>query len=254
MSEAERARLQGIVDGPGEGIGHAKPMGPFRLVLNVGAGAWYLSAMAILASWSLIAWLARITMGVEISLHSATGDVVYPLSALAATVIAVLAVAFALAGRRKKPAPPKLIADLEAGRVLEENHEFSAAMRMQEQKYGGLIYFLRATDGRVFVLYDHESQDIGILGQNPLISSFEPRARLSIVRAPQFGWAIDKSFSGAPLAPGEPLDLLAHDWPKDETYIDVSWADLEATYCRPASRRAVPAARQRAGAGRELSE
>lgn len=214
-------------------------LGPFRLAFNVGVASWFISMMSIHLCWLLIVWLMRNLAGVEIGQHStAVADWLISWGALASAVIAVVTAVLWVTGRKNDDLElpvdndPEPLADLKAGRVVEEAYEFTEALRMQEQEHGGLIYFLRTNDSKVLVLFDHESQDIGVQGEDPLTSSFKPRARLTMVRALETRLVIDRSFSGDPLDAGDPLDLLADDWPEDDEFCDTPWDDLEATFCR----------------------
>jgi len=113
--------------------------------------------------------------------------------------------------------------------AIEELLVFTAAKRFQEPEHGGLIYFLRTNDGRVFVLFDHESQDLGVQGENPLSSEFRPRVEFRITRAPQSGHVLSSTFSGPPLHLESPLDLTIppKQWPETEEFCEIPWDDLE---------------------------
>lgn len=226
MSNEERQFLQGMADSP------TSLLGPLRLAVNVGVASWFIAMTLIVLCWILVAWLVRISTGMEIGLHSAAAHRVLPMSWLASAVVAVVTAVLWVTVRKNDRL--ELLADLKAGRVVEEDYEFTAAMRMQEQEHGGLFYFLRSTDGAVLVLFDYESQDIGVQGDDPLTNSFKPRTRLTMVRAPETRLVIDKTFSGDSLDAGDPLDLLAspNDWPEDDEFCDIPWDNLEATFCR----------------------
>ncbi|MDH5556054.1 MAG: hypothetical protein OEZ03_01820 [Alphaproteobacteria bacterium] len=234
MSSEEREYPRGMTeDGP-------RRLGPFRLAINVGAASLFISMMSIHLCSLLVIWLVRTLTDVEIDQHSVSANWVLPWGGLASVVIAVLTAVLWVMGRKNNDLEllanndPEPLVDLEAGRVVEEVYEFTEALRMQEQEHGGLIYFLRTNDGKVLVLFDHESQDIGVQGEDPLTSSFKPRARLTIVRAPETRLVIDRTFSGEPLDAGKPLDLLAppSKWPEDDEICNIPWDDLEAAFCR----------------------
>ncbi len=125
-----------------------------------------------------------------------------------------------------------LRADLQAGLVSEEYHQFDAAKRFEELEHGGMIYFLRTIKNKVFVLYDRESQELGIDGQDPLSSSFCPRAELLVVRAPRSRFVISREFSGGMLDAGLPraLALEPDHWPEHEAYCKVPWPELDAHF------------------------
>ena len=216
-------------------------LGPLRLAFNVGVASWFIAMMLMYLCWSPVAWLVRISTGIEMGPDSAAADWLLQSGWLVAAVVAVVTAVFWVKGRKNNH--PGLMADLEAGQVVEEyeaaqvveeDYEFTAALRMQEQEHGGLIYFLRSTEGKVFVLYDAESQQLGVLDDDLLSSGFKPCSRLTMVRALETGYVIDKVFSGEPLDAGEPLEITVSPkhWPEDEDYCDIPWDNLEATFCR----------------------
>jgi hypothetical protein len=132
---------------------------------------------------------------------------------------------------------PALGADLESGEVEEEHYEFTAAKRFQESEHGGMMYFLRTVDDKVFVLFDYESQGLGAEGQEPLASEFQPREKFELVRAPHSGIVLEQNFSGTPLEIGAPIELAVgpSKWPEWECYCEVKWEELDERFGR--SRR-----------------
>jgi hypothetical protein len=123
----------------------------------------------------------------------------------------------------------ELAADLAKGAVSDETYRVVGAKRFQEPEHGGLIYFLRTEDDRVLALYDHESQDLSVRGEDPQQSSFRPRAELTLTRAPATRFVLDKRFNGQPIETPPPIELSAppHEWPENEAFCDVPWDDLE---------------------------
>lgn len=206
MSGEERRYLQDISGGPSNRSGKLK-------IIAMAAFFYWCFAMF------LGVWLVRTAKGLEAGWNIAAADWVIPVAALTAAVFAIVSTVFWIRGR--KDSRSLLLADLKAGRVVEENHEFTAALRLREEEYGGLLYFLRAADGAVFVFFDHESQAMAVQGGDPLTSSFKPRARLTMVRAPKTRRVIHKSFSGDPLDAGDPLDPSTDDWPENEEFCDI---------------------------------
>lgn len=79
----------------------------------------------------------------------------------------------------------------------------------------------------MLVLFDYESQDLGVQGEDPEGSSFKPSKRLTMVRAPLSQLVIGKSFSGDVLDASEIIDLTADKWPEDDDFCDIPWAELE---------------------------
>lgn len=187
---------------------------------------WAASLFGFAVAWLIAAGLARRLAGVDFGMHSATAPWVWGIATSLCAVYAV--VSSVLWVERWKDHRPSLISDVAAAQVVEEHYAFDAVQRFQEPEHGGLIYFLRTLDGRVLTLYDHDSQDLGAQGEEPLASSFKPMSKLVIVRAPQTGWVIGTSFSGEPLELSDPIELdTAPDrWPKTEEYCDIPWSQL----------------------------
>jgi hypothetical protein len=134
---------------------------------------------------------------------------------------------------------PEIRADLEEGQVIEESYQFSAAKRFQEPEHGGLFYFLRTTDDKVMVIYDQESQDLGVRGEDPLKSRFQASRELVIIRAPRTKYVIAKQFSLGALDAGDPheLSLAPESWPESETFCKIRWDDLEERLSRQRKRK-----------------
>ncbi len=130
---------------------------------------------------------------------------------------------------------PSVEADLADGRVTEERFHFVQARRFQEPEHGGLIYFLRAEDDTVMVLFDHESQDLGVQGEDPLKSSFVARSNLLMVRSPRSLIRPRQTNVGDVLDAGAPavLTLEPSRWPDDEELCDISWTELDARLSSP---------------------
>ena len=119
--------------------------------------------------------------------------------------------------------------EIEAGKVLEEQYRFIEARRFQEPEHGGLIYFLRTNNDRVFVLYDYDSQDLGVQGLDPFASSFRPKRELTIVRTPDSDMVISTEFVGEDFTFSETTELGAppDQWPESEKFYDMKWDDLD---------------------------
>jgi hypothetical protein len=184
---------------------------------------WLVSTLVLLLMWRVLAWGAREIFRSEI----AVTDTIDASIALACATFAVLSTLRWVRGWPNRR--PLLQADLDAGRVAEEHYRFVSAKRFQEPEHGGLVYFLHTHDGRVMVFFDHESQDRGTQGQDPLGSSFKPHTELLMVRALHSRWVFDKRFSGEPLEAGEPavLTLDPKHWPDSEEYCELPWEELD---------------------------
>lgn len=188
---------------------------------------WAVLMLLFVLVWTLITWAARAILHVQIGWDSPASLWAVALGALAcATYAVVSSVRWVKAWRDIRP---EIRADLKEGQVIEESYEFSAAKRFQEPEHGGLFYFLRTIDDKVMVVYDQESQDLGVQGEDPLRSKFQPCKELLIIRAPKTKYVLSKQFSGAVLDAGDPreLSLSPELWPESETFCKFRWDDLE---------------------------
>jgi hypothetical protein len=232
MSEVERREIERILRIAPSGTRRLKEGAENALVL------WAVSMLGLVLVWSLIAWVARRAFGWQIGWNSSWAIWVISLGASACAVLAIISSVRWLKGWRDSR--PLLRTDLDAGRVVEAHYQFDAAKRFQEPEHGGLIYFLRTTEGKVFVLYDRESQDRGVRDEDPLSSTYQPRTELVLVRAPTAGFVIDEQFSGAPLDAGPPheLTIAPKFWPESEEYCDIPWNELESRLSTPSRKGA----------------
>lgn len=188
---------------------------------------WSVLMLGVVIVWLLLAWVARKFAAVEFGWDSPHAQWVLGLGTLVAAAIALVS-SVRWVRRWQSPASA-LRRDLAGGKVLEEHYRFSAAKRFQEPEHGGLLYCLRTADDRVLVLFDHESQDLGVEGQDPLKSSFSPRAELLLARAPRTRLVLGRHFCGAVLDAGAPLELTARPsrWPDPDECSKYKWDDLE---------------------------
>lgn len=187
---------------------------------------WAACCGVLLFVWSIIRWLLRPFVHRDLGWHSDTMLVILPGIVLFAIVVSIVsAVSWVRSWRDIRPL---VRADLQAGRVVEEHYVFTEALRFQEQEHGGLIYFLRIAGDRALTLYDHESQDLGVQGRDPLSSSFRPTTQLVMMRAPNTRQVLDKRFSGIPLDCGDPLvlELDPKLWPESEELCEIPWREL----------------------------
>jgi len=171
-----------------------------------GIAVWAVCMVLFVLAWTLVAWLVRHSMHVEVGWKSAVAGTVVALGALGSLVTAVLSSLRWVASWRDYS--PLVRADLEGGRVIEEYYRLDEAKRFQEPEHGGLIYFLRTDDERVLTFFDYDSQDLGVRDQDPLQSGFVPRTDLTIVRAPRSAFVIEMRLDGEPLAIGAPRDAI----------------------------------------------
>lgn len=189
---------------------------------------WAASLLGLVVIWLAFAWLGRKLFEVEFGLHSSA--MVWVLGVATPLCAAYAALSSVRWIRGWTDYCPLLRADIEGAQVLEEHYVFTEATRFQEPEHGGLIYFLRTAEDKVLALFDYESQELGTRGGDPLKSSFRPKAKLVMIRAPKAAFVISKVFSGEALEVGDPIDLAVapKEWPKSESYCNIPWAELEA--------------------------
>ena len=221
-TEVERAALQLLL---------ANAATPFRR-WKIGAVnalvVFAASLLGVVIVWIVLAWLAGKLLNVEYGLHSPVAIWVLGVAIpLCAGYAIVSSIGWIRAWRDHRP---ELRTDVEEARVDEEHYLFKEAKRFQEQEHGGLFYFLRTADDRVFTLFDQESQDLGCQEEDPLKSSFKPMSELVLVRAPQTKFIVSSTFSGLPLESGDPIDLILdpEEWPESESYCAIPWLELES--------------------------
>jgi len=189
---------------------------------------WAVALLVFVLAWGLLAWVAAKLTHMSFGWQSPSAFLT--LAAGAALSAAYSAVSTMRWMSRWPDARPRVDRDIAAGLVTEEHVEFEAVKRFQEPEHGGLIYFLRTSDERVFVLYDHESQDLGVQSQDPLGSRFRPRVHFRLVRAPSSRFVLSRSFSGPVLELHDPVELTASpgQWPETDEFCEIRWDELES--------------------------
>ena len=188
---------------------------------------WAASLLMLVIVWSTVAWVMRKTSGVDIGWRSLWA---LPTLGVAAMACAAYSAWSSLRWiRSRKDLRSALQADIGGGVVLEEHYSFVEARRFREPEHGGLMYFLHDRQDQVLVLFDHESQCLGLQGRDPLDSDFAPRTELVMVRAPASGVVVDKRFSGDVLSAGEPRELAVRpaEWPQPERCCAIPWNELD---------------------------
>jgi len=189
---------------------------------------WAVTLLGLVGIWLVCAWLGRKLFEIEFGSRSSAAIWVVGAATLLSASYAVASTVRRI--KRWVNYRPLLVADISGAQVAEERYLFKAAKRFQEPEHGGLIYFLRTQEDRVLTLCDHESQDLGVQGGDPLKSSFIPKSELVMIRAPKTALIIDKAFSGKVLDAGDPIILVVppNEWPQTESYCDIPWTELEA--------------------------
>ncbi len=199
---------------------------------KMGLTSWFIATLLFIFAWDFIVWLINKTIHKKVSWIWVVVSV--------SLGLAIYFIIESIRWVKKWPDNRKEYqADIETGQVVEESYVFNAAKRFQEQEHGGLIYFLRTTDNKVFALFDHESQNLGVENKNPLNSKFQPTTELLIVRAPKSELVISRQFSGTPLDAGEINDLLVgpKSWPEDEEYCKIPWDELEMRLTKKSKKK-----------------
>jgi hypothetical protein len=190
---------------------------------------WYLL-------WIVLAWVCRKLFDIDLGTHSrwamSIGLVIF--GAWSSWMYLELRRQSRQANARHEA----LTADIVTGEVEEQTFRLTEARRYQEPEHDGLIYFLRTSDDRVLVLFDYESQQLGVQGLNALDSPFKPTGQLVMIRALKSHDVLMTRLEGEPLEPGAPLpfELPTRHWPEPETFLDVSWPELDDWMARRAGR------------------
>jgi hypothetical protein len=229
FTDAERAQLLRILqsvadDGPRR-----------RIATGQAVVVWAFGSLIAAVLWLVVAAIAKAVAGVSFGWSSPY--VVHGL-VLCLLVSGAFAIVSSLRWMKlNRSFAPLVEADLARGIASVEDHEFSAVKRFQEPEHGGLMYFLRSSSGRPYVLYDTESQHLGAQQKNPLDSSFVPRSALRVVRAAGSRLVLASEFSGSELPSGTPVPLTVKpaQWPEEDEYCVVEWGELEARYAAKAS-------------------
>lgn len=195
---------------------------------------WAGSMLVFVLCWAVVGWMGRIAFAVDIGWKAPLAPWLLLIGAAGVTLFSVFST---IRWLKSSPDHRSLVrTDLAESSVLEEQLQFVAAKVFQEPEHGGLMYFFRTPDDRVFVIYDHESQDLGAAGEDPHASAFQPRAQLTLVRAPMSRIPISINFRGPPLSAGAVMELAVDpkQWPAPEEFCDVAWHELEHRFARAA--------------------
>jgi hypothetical protein len=232
FTDRERGELERVLQGVPNRLGRAK-IGLANTFL-----LWAASLLAAIVVWLIFAAIAKAASGLSIGWGSPYRAEVVAWSALGCAALSAVCNYRWMKGLKNPTVT--IQADLSGGIVSEEHYHFFEVKRLQEPEHGGLIYFLRSSNGKAYVLYDHESQDLGARGEEPLRSSFSPRAELVTIRAPSSRLVLSSQFSGPLLSLPEPTDLLVAPsaWPEQDEYCPVPWERLEEHFGKLARAQA----------------
>lgn len=189
---------------------------------------WAASLLGLVLVWVVLIWLVNFVVAFDYGFKSDhSSKILIFLSLITGLYSLFSTIKWAKNWTDHRPA---LRSDVEGGLVVDNTYEVSEVKRFQEQEHGGLIYFLRMNDNKVLTLYDYESVELQMEGNNPLQSNFKPCNKLRIVEAPKTGYFISQEFSGEELLLSEPIDLLSSPdkWPEGESWCNIPWNELES--------------------------
>lgn len=178
--------------------------------------------------WLFIAWIANQILSVNIGFTS-------QYSLLIASVLLIFSVLFAIRSTVKwmvswKDQKPEIQEDIQNGKVVEKNFTIVDAKRFEEPEHCGLIYFLKVQgETESYVIYDSESQDLGVQNKNPFDSTFRVKRQFKTVTAPTSQLIIEKSFSGMEVSVNQTTQIWIHPdkWAQPDSWCDVPWNELE---------------------------
>lgn len=182
---------------------------------------------AVMVVWLVVTLIAKAVADLRVGWHSPAA--VWILGTTV-PIIAVYSAVYNWRWFKRAPDPRAAISkDLRGGAVVEERYHFTAAKCFQEPEHGGLLYFLLDDSTRPYVVFDHESQDLGVRGESPQSSTLVPRSELLVVRAPNTRIVLRQEFSGHPLDAGAPVELTIRPekWPEPDEYCSLKWSELE---------------------------
>ena len=120
---------------------------------------------------------------------------------------------------------PLILQDITEAQVFDETYVVLDVCRFQEPKMGGFIYFLKISAQDIFVVYDYQSQTES--NQVLLILN-----QLTLSRAPHSGFYVSQRFQGQAVALSAtyPITLPPEKWPKPDSWLSLSWSDLESSF------------------------
>ena len=122
--------------------------------------------------------------------------------------------------------------DLEEKILKVSEYPIYEAKVFEEPEHGGFIYFVRTSGDKVLALFDSESQDLSIDGQDPKDSSYKIRNVLKISRAPNSNIIVDEQFNGDLVQISE-LEIFTENtkiWPEHAEFVKCQWEKVGEKY------------------------
>jgi hypothetical protein len=129
----------------------------------------------------------------------------------------------------------RIAADLERGEIVRTHFTVAGVKVFQESEHKAFIFFVHLTNGKILVLYDHDSFD----GQGdrswddpPTLDVRETLEQCKFPASLLTMW----EFSGEKLPLPKKLEIAdsPDDWPDDESWCKVSWDRIEQYYAAKA--------------------
>ena len=180
--------------------------------------------------WGVIGWIARAASGIQIGWKSSVASWLPPVAAVLCALYAIYSTLRWL--RTSSDRRTRIRRDLAEGKVSEELLKLVEAKLFQEPEHDGVMYFLRTTDDRVFVVYDYDSQDLAVQEKDPGSSSLRPKSELLLVRSLHARFIVSQTFAGdeLPIPPARELTASTKKWPEPEEFCSFPWNELESRY------------------------
>lgn len=124
--------------------------------------------------------------------------------------------------------------DIAAGEVDELILDVAEAKAFREPEHGGLMYFLKLGDGRVF--YDVSGSDLPEAGWESQVDMIHeadvPRERLHLLYGTASGKMLGTRYSGAPVHPVS-VNMIKNSpeyWPTPFTFRKTAWSEIETHF------------------------
>lgn len=120
-----------------------------------------------------------------------------------------------------------------AGKILKvSEYPIIEVKVFEEPEHGGFIYFVLSCDDKVIALFDYESQDLSIDGEDPKNSSYKVRKNLKISKTPIANFIVDDHFFGEIVEIPE-INVFTENteiWPVHAEYVKCKWENVDARY------------------------
>ncbi len=224
LRKGDRSRVVRRPVRPEDGIGADQDGkgGRFRALTSIAVYSGVLTGLIFFGCYAVLSWL----MGFAVN------AVLVGMACLAAGIAVC---AWAVFQRGPSRATVALRAqDFASGEVDELILDVAEAKAFREPEHGGLMYFLKLGDSRVF--YDVSGGDLPDAGwesQVDIIPEMDlPRERLHLLYGTASGRLLGTRFSGAPVQPLSVSMMKGSPeyWPSPGTFRKTAWEDVDAHF------------------------